>query len=70
MSVENSCHSLQTLVEAFRFIGYQSFMLVAGVDGCRAGWVAFNVEVHSITTSVEVADLPAWLRGAKSLEPR
>jgi len=29
------------------------FMLVAGVDGCRAGWVAFEVEV---------VDPPAWLR--------
>ena len=32
-------------------------MLVAGVDGCRAGWVAFKVEVPSLTTSVDVADL-------------
>jgi hypothetical protein len=37
-------------------------MFVAGVDGCRAGWVAFEVEVHSITTSVEVVNLPTWLR--------
>lgn len=33
-------------------------MLVAGVDGCRAGWVAFKVEVPSLTTSVDVVDLP------------
>ena len=37
-------------------------MFIAGVDGCRAGWVAFKVELPSITTSVEVVDLPAWLR--------
>lgn len=37
-------------------------MFVAGVDGCRAGWVAFKVEVPSFATSVEVIDLPAWLR--------
>lgn len=37
-------------------------MFVAGVDGCRAGWVAFKFEVPSSTTSVEVVDLPAWLR--------
>src|ERR1700758_1845574 len=37
-------------------------MFVAGVDGCRAGWVAFKVEVSSFTTSVEVVDLPTWLR--------
>jgi len=37
-------------------------MLVAGVDGCRAGWVAFKVEVPSFTTSVEVVTLPTWLR--------
>jgi predicted RNase H-like nuclease len=44
-------------------LGDETFlMLVAGVDGCRAGWVAFKVEVPSFTTSVEVIDLPAWLR--------
>ena len=32
-------------------------MRVAGVDGCRAGWVAFKVEVPALTTSVDVADL-------------
>lgn len=37
-------------------------MFVAGVDGCRGGWVAFKVEVPSLTTSVEVVDLPALLR--------
>jgi predicted RNase H-like nuclease len=34
-------------------------MFVAGVDGCRGGWVTFKVE---LATSVEVLDLPAWLR--------
>jgi predicted RNase H-like nuclease len=37
-------------------------MFVAGVDGCRAGWVCFKVEVTSLATSVEVVDLPTWLR--------
>ena len=32
-------------------------MARAGVDGCRAGWVAFKVEVPSLTTSVDVVDL-------------
>jgi predicted RNase H-like nuclease len=37
-------------------------MFVAGVDGCRAGWIAFKVELASLITSVEVIDLPALLR--------
>src|ERR1019366_10022954 len=37
-------------------------MFVAGVDGCRAGWIAFKVELPSLVTSVDVIDLPAWLR--------
>jgi predicted RNase H-like nuclease len=37
-------------------------MLVAGVDGCRGGWVAFKVTLPNYATSVEVVDLPAWLR--------
>src|ERR1700683_520300 len=37
-------------------------MFVAGVDGCRAGWIAFKLDLASLTTSVEVVDLPAWLR--------
>jgi predicted RNase H-like nuclease len=37
-------------------------MFVAGVDGCRAGWIAFKVELLSLITSVEVIDLPALLR--------
>lgn len=32
-------------------------MFVAGVDGCRAGWVAFKVEVPSLATSVELLDV-------------
>ena len=35
---------------------------MAGVDGCRAGWVWFKVEVTFLATSVEVIDLPALLR--------
>src|ERR1700687_4864452 len=37
-------------------------MFVAGVDGCRAGWVRFAVEVTSLATSVDVLDLPELLR--------
>jgi hypothetical protein len=36
-------------------------MFVAGVDGCRAGWVAFKVEVPSFSTSVDVVDVPELL---------
>ena len=32
-------------------------MFVAGVDGCRAGWVRFAVEIPSLVTSVEVVDV-------------
>lgn len=35
---------------------------VAGVDGCRSGWVAFKVELPSLVTSVELVDLPLILR--------
>lgn len=37
-------------------------MFVAGVDGCRDGWIAFRVDLPTHATSVEVVDLPAWLR--------
>lgn len=37
-------------------------MFVAGVDGCRAGWVHFAVEVPSLATSVDVVDLAEVLR--------
>jgi predicted RNase H-like nuclease len=36
-------------------------MFVAGVDGCRGGWVAFKVEVSSRATSVDLVDLPKLL---------
>jgi predicted RNase H-like nuclease len=36
--------------------------LVAGVDGCKAGWIAFKVELPSRKTSVELVDLPSLLR--------
>lgn len=36
-------------------------MKVAGVDGCRAGWVAVNVDLASRATAVEIIDLPAIL---------
>ncbi len=37
-------------------------MFVAGIDGCRAGWVAFKVVLPAGATSVEIVDLPTWLR--------
>jgi len=37
-------------------------MFVAGVDGCRGGWIAFKVDVPANAISVEVVDLAAWLR--------
>lgn len=37
-------------------------MFVAGVDGCRVGWVDFRVELPARATTVEVIDLCAWLR--------
>src|SRR5260370_21400059 len=36
-------------------------MFVAGVDGCRAGWVAFKVEVPSLAPSVDVVDIAELL---------
>jgi predicted RNase H-like nuclease len=37
-------------------------MIVAGIDGCRGGWIAFKVELPSRKTSVELVDLASWLR--------
>jgi predicted RNase H-like nuclease len=37
-------------------------MFVAGVDGCRAGWVRFAVEVPSLMNSVSVVDVVAIIR--------
>jgi predicted RNase H-like nuclease len=41
-------------------------MFVAGVDGCRAGWIAFKVEVPSLVTSVAVIELPSVLKNRPS----
>ncbi len=41
-------------------------LFVAGVDGCRAGWVWFKVDVTSLATSVEVVDLLKLLTGRPS----
>jgi predicted RNase H-like nuclease len=41
-------------------------LFVAGVDGGRAGWVCFKVEVPSLATSVEVVDLPSLLKNRPS----
>lgn len=43
-----------------KVVAYRS--LVAGVDGCPDGWVAFKVNLDSRATAVEVVDLPAILR--------
>ena len=37
-------------------------MYVAGIDGCKGGWVAFKVELATLATSVETVDLTAWLK--------
>ena len=42
-------------------------MFVAGVDGCRAGWVWFKVEVSCLATSVEVVELPGLLESDPTL---
>jgi predicted RNase H-like nuclease len=34
-------------------------VFVAGIDGCRGGWVAFKVDLTSLDTSVELIDLPS-----------
>jgi predicted RNase H-like nuclease len=41
-------------------------MFMAGVDGCRAGWVCFKVEVASLATSVAVVALPNLLKNRPS----
>ena len=41
-------------------------LFVAGVDGCRGGWVAFKVELPVRVTSVEVVDLSSLLRSRPS----
>ena len=35
---------------------------VAGIDGCRTGWVAFKVVLPSLSSSVEIIDVVATLR--------
>jgi predicted RNase H-like nuclease len=37
-------------------------MFVAGIDGCRGGWVNFKVDPTSLGTSVELIDVPSILR--------
>jgi predicted RNase H-like nuclease len=38
-------------------------MFVAGIDGCRGGWVGFKVDLTSLNTSVELIDLSSILKG-------
>jgi predicted RNase H-like nuclease len=42
-------------------------MFMAGVDGCRAGWVCFKVEVASLTTSVAVVDSRTYWKIARAI---
>ena len=37
-------------------------MFVAGIDGCRGGWVSFKVDLASLDTSVELVEVPSILR--------
>jgi predicted RNase H-like nuclease len=37
-------------------------MFVAGIDGCRGGWVSFKVDLASLNTSVEFIDISSSLR--------
>jgi predicted RNase H-like nuclease len=37
-------------------------LFVAGIDGCRGGWIAFKVDLTAHVTSVEAVDVSAWLR--------
>jgi predicted RNase H-like nuclease len=37
-------------------------MFVAGIDGCRGGWVSFKVDLTSMDTSVELIDVPSVLK--------
>jgi predicted RNase H-like nuclease len=37
-------------------------VFVAGIDGCRGGWIAFKVDLTSLDISVELIDLPSILR--------
>src|ERR1700730_2022314 len=37
-------------------------MWVAGVDGCRGGWVGFKVDLTSLDISVHIIDLPFILK--------
>jgi predicted RNase H-like nuclease len=37
-------------------------VFVAGIDGCRGGWVSFKVDLRSLDTSVELIDVPSILR--------
>lgn len=44
----------------------RNLMIVAGVDGCRAGWIAFKIELPSLAISLEVIDLPVLLTNRPS----
>jgi predicted RNase H-like nuclease len=37
-------------------------MVVAGVDGCKAGWIAFQVDIATGSSSIELIDLPGILQ--------
>jgi hypothetical protein len=35
-------------------------VFVAGIDGCRGGWITFKVDSTSLRASVELIDLPSF----------
>jgi predicted RNase H-like nuclease len=37
-------------------------MWIAGVDGCRAGWIAFKVSLPNLSTTPELLNLPSLLK--------
>jgi predicted RNase H-like nuclease len=59
---DEKCSRPVEIAQAQEFLFSQpSLMFVAGVDGCRAGWVAFKVDVPSLATSVDVVDIAELL---------
>ena len=38
-------------------------MWIAGVDGCRGGWIVFKVALPNLAIAIELVDLSSMLRG-------
>src|SRR5712692_4068078 len=64
LSTNGTCTDSESTLLVAGLWGYPMF--VAGMDGRRAGWASFKVEVTSLATSVEVVDLPRLLRNRPS----